>query len=321
MRNTLGVEEDIMSKSGITRTILTASHRGEAIRVPFIEILGADDGPILTIVAGVHGSEYAGIEAAIRLSQITVPGELRGTLRIVPLCNLPAFLARAEVVCPVDGKNLNRVFPGDPQGTYSDVLADLVFTKVVEGSDYVLNVHGGDIFEALVPYVGIGECEQLELNKRCRELGRVYDLPFLVTFAGKRSASYGSLNTAAQTAGIPAILAEAGGEGVLAEEFVQVHLKGFSNVMKYLAMIEGKVVHENETKELTSDFWRITQEGIFYSKVTLGNYVETGDEIGILTDWFGETIEVLKAPRSAYILAIVTTPAARKDAVIYQVAY
>jgi len=252
----------------------------------------------------------------------SVPGELRGTLRIVPLCNLPAFLVHADVVCLVDGKNLNWVFPGDPQGTYSDVLADLVFTNVVEGSDYVLNVHGGDIFEALVPYVGIGECEQLELNKRCRELGLVYDLPFLVTFAGKRSVLYGlNLNTAAQAAGIPAILAEAGGEGVLTEEFVQIHLKGFTNVMKWLGMIEGKIVRGNETKELTSDFSRITQEGIFYPKVTLGNYVETGEEIGALTNWFGKTIEVLKAPRSAYILGIVTTPAARKNAVIYQVAY
>jgi len=311
-----------MLKCTITRMLLTASYREEVIRVPFIEISGTDAGPILVIIAGVHGSEYAGIEAAIRLSRSLNPGELRGTLRIVPICNLSAFLGRSEAVCPVDGKNLNRVFPGNPKGTYSDVLANLVFTNVVQDSNYVLNVHGGDIFEALVPYVGIGECEQLELKKRCRELGRAYDLPFLVTFEGKSSASYGmDLNTAAQAAGIPAILVEAGGEGLLAEEFVQIHLRGFTNVMKWLGMIEGKIVRENETKELTSDFWRVTQEGIFYPKVALGNYVENGEKIGILTNWFGETIEVLKAPRSAYILAIVTTPAARKNAVIYQVAY
>ncbi len=311
-----------MPRAGVEERLLKRHHRDGEIRVPFIQIRGGRNGPTLCVVAGVHGSEYSGIEAAIRLSKTTVPENLKGTLRIVPICNLPAFLGRSEAICPVDGKNLNRVFPGSPQGTYSDALADLVFSEVVKGSDCVLNIHGGDIFEALVPYVGLGESGDADLNRRCREIGRAYDLPFLVTFAGTTSPSYGlDLNSAAQAAGIPAILAEAGGEGVLEEKFVRVHLKGLTNVMKLLGMIEGKIEQSNRTRELVSDFWRVTEEGVFYPHVKLGDYVEAGQDIGVLTDWFGHPVQTLNAPQSAYILAIVTTPAAQKNAVVYQVVY
>lgn len=304
------------------KQMLTATHQGVEIRVPWIEIVGASDGPTLAVVAGIHGAEYAGIEATLRLSQQILPEALRGRLRIVPVCNLPGFLGRSEAICPVDGKNLNRVFPGDPQGSYSDRLAHLVFSQVVEGADCVLNIHGGDIFEALVPYVGIGSSGNPKIDETCRTLGRIYDLPFLVEFASLPDPSSGqSLNRAAQTKGIPSILAEAGGEGTLDEASVMIHLKGLTNVLKWMKMIEGEPQREVETKELTSDFWRIHEEGFIYPTARLGQHVKEGQEIGILKNWFGEVIEILRAPREAYILAIVTTPAARKNAIVYQVAY
>ncbi len=301
--------------------MLRASHRGEEIRVPYIEITGATDGPTLAVVAGVHGAEYAGIEATIRLSQQVDPDTLRGRLRLVPICNMPGFMGRCEALCPVDGKNLNRLFPGDPEGTYSDFLVHFVYSRVVKGADCVLNVHGGDIFEALIPYSGIGSSGNRTVDERCRELGRVYDFPFLVEFASIPGPSYGmSLNRAAQTAGIPSILAEAGGEGLLAEESVQSHLKGLGNVLKWMGMMDGEIVRREETKELTSDFWRVSQEGVFYPLLKLGQRVSKGQEIGILRDWYGDTVEILQAPCDAYVIAIVTTPAARKDAIIYQIA-
>lgn len=302
--------------------MLAAVFKGEEIRVPYIEINGATPGPTLAIVAGIHGAEYAGIEAAIRLSGQVDPEVLRGRIRIVPICNMPGFLGRSEAICPVDGKNLNRLFPGNPNGTYSEFLAHFVFDQVILGADCVLNLHGGDIFEALVPYVGVGSAGNRGVDEKCRELGRIYDLPFLVEFASIPGPSSGqSLNRAAQSAGIPAILAEAGGEGVLLDEFVQIHLKGVTNTLKWMGMLDGEIIRKEETKELTSDFWRIAQEGIFYPSLKLGQHVVEGQEIGTLKDWYGNPIEVVRAPRDAYIIAIVTTPAARRNAIIYQIAY
>lgn len=310
-------------------TVIEGEAEGQPIRIPFVEISGAEDGPVLTIIAGVHGSEYPGILAATRISQEVKPSELRGTLRVVPILNVPAFYGRAEAVCPIDGKNPNRVFPGDPNGTYTDVMNHLVFSEVVEGSDCVINVHGGDIFEALVPYGGIGTVDTESGDKaaasvleRSRELARAYDFPFLVTFASKSSTSYGyDLNTAAMRAHIPAFLAEAGGNGLPDESNVEVHLRGFRNVLSAMGMVDRDIVRTVETRELVSTFWRVEDEGIFTPTVALGDEVKAGQEIGYLDDWFGTRIMTMTAAHDAFIIAIVTTPAAKANAIVYQVAY
>ncbi len=311
-----------MQTPRIERKILESSCAGARVQVPVTTMTGGSDGPTLAVIAGVHGSEYAGIVAAMQLSRTLLKVDLEGVVRIVPICNIPAFYGRSECVCPVDGKNLNRVFPGNPAGTYSDVLADLVFGEIVEGSDCVLNVHGGDIFEKLLPYAGIAQIGDEALVRQCADLGHVYDLPYVVTFAGKSSESYGmDLNTAAQARGIPAMLVEAGGEGVLRQEEADIHLKGMTNIMKHLGMIEGDVVREQRSREMTTDFWRIPNEGVFLPSVKLGDCVKAGQQVGTLFDWHGELMEEVPAPADAEILAIVTTPAARKGAVMYQVVY
>lgn len=310
-------------RSKVTKSLLTAVHNGEAIRVPIIDIIGKEDGPTLAIVAGVHGAEYVGIEASIRLSRQIFPQKLSGNLRIVPICNLPGFLGRCEVQCPIDGKNLNRVFPGSTDDSYTDHLAYLVYENVVKGSDCVLNIHGGDIFEELVPYVGVGTTGNETVDTKSRELGRIYDLPFLLETTTLPGAVAGgaSLNKAAQADGIPSILAESGGRGLLEEEFILTHLKGMQNVLKWLNMIEGDVESTQQTKEMCTDFWRIAHDGICYPELSLGEHVTKGQRIGVVNDWYGDTLEVLVAPHDAYIIAIVITPAARKNAIVYQVAY
>ena len=311
-----------MATIGKKKHYLTGVWEGEEISIPFAELAGSKDGPTLSIIAGVHGSEYPGIEAALRLISQVELEKMRGRLRIVPIMNMPAFLNRTEAVCPIDGKNPNRAFPGNPEGSYTDIMAHLVFEHVVRGSDAVLNVHGGDIFEALVPYAGIGASTESEIDQSCRELGLAYDLPFLVRFAVPHDSSTGlDLNSAVQASGTPSILVEAGGNGLLDEKNVQIHLKGFRNCMRHLGMIDGPAVRDSKTRECISDFWRTKKTGVFYPSVTLGQRVGEGEEIGILKDWFGDEIDRVKAARDAWIIAIVTTPAAVENSIIYQVAY
>jgi len=311
------------SQTNITRSVLLANHEGEEIRVPYIEIEGKSEGPVLTIIAGIHGAEYTGIEAAVRLSRQVNPEELSGTLRIVPICNVPGFLGRCEVQCPIDGKNLNRVFPGSTEKGYTDHLAHTVYENLVTGSDAVLNIHGGDIFEELVPYTGIGVTGDEEVDAKSRELALAYDLPFLLETGALPGAVVGgeSLNKAAQMNGIPAILAESGGRGLVEEEFVQTHLKGMNNVLKHMGMIEGEVQREVRTLEMASEFWCIETEGICYPHMKTGDEVKEGQKIGIVTDWFGELLETVVAPRDATIVAVVITPAAVKNMILYQVAF
>ena len=120
--------------------------------VPVVELTGAGDGPQLTVLAGVHGCEYAPMAAVRRWTRALAERELRGRVRAVPVLNLPAFRARTPFVVPDDGKNLNRCFPGDPAGTAAQRLAHAAFTQLITGSDALVDVHAGDMVEALEPF-------------------------------------------------------------------------------------------------------------------------------------------------------------------------
>ena len=84
------------------------------LEVPLVEATGSEDGPLLTVISGVHGCEYASMDGVRRWTRSLENRELRGRVRAVPVLNLPAFHARTPFLVPDDGKNLNRCFPGDP---------------------------------------------------------------------------------------------------------------------------------------------------------------------------------------------------------------
>src|ERR1017187_4981609 len=91
-----------------------------AASIPVIVVNGARPGPVLALVAGSHGTEYASILALQKLAQAADPAELSGTLIIVPLINVPSFAQKVPHVNPVDGKNMNRFYPGRPDGTQTE---------------------------------------------------------------------------------------------------------------------------------------------------------------------------------------------------------
>jgi len=122
------------------------------IGVPVIELTGREDGPRLTVLAGVHGCEYAPMAAVRRWTRELAERDIRGSVLAVPVLNVPAFRGRSPFVTPDDGKNLNRCFPGDPAGTVSERLAHATFAQLITGSDAVVDVHAGDMVEALEPF-------------------------------------------------------------------------------------------------------------------------------------------------------------------------
>ena len=154
-------------------------HRVElaGLDVPMIEATGAQDGPRLTVIAGVHGCEYASMAAVRQWANGLAARELRGSVRAVPVLNLPAFGARSPFVVPDDGKNLNRCFPGDPEGTLADRLAHATFTKLIVGSDALVDAHCGDLPEALEPFTLY---EAGPNQARARELAIAYGLGYVI---------------------------------------------------------------------------------------------------------------------------------------------
>src|SRR5258708_4873495 len=205
--------------------------------VPVVEGAGSGHGPKLTVIAGVHGCEYASM-AAVRQWSAGLSGlDLRGSVRAVPVLNLPAFRARSPFVVPEDGKNLNRCFPGDPDGTLADRLAHATFTQLITGSDALIDAHCGDLPEALEPFT-LYEAGPHE--DKAAELAVAYGLGYIIRQEpGPGRAVAGTSSAAAAEVGIPAITAEAGGCGLVEQSAIDLHVNGLDRVLARLGMIDG----------------------------------------------------------------------------------
>src|SRR5260370_19383520 len=122
-------------------------------QIPITTVNGAAPGPTLALIAGNHGYEYPPILALQKLRTLIDPAKLKGSIIMVHVANMPSFLGRTVYFSPVDGKNLNRVYPGRKDGTVSERIADAITTEVIEKADYVLDLHCGNGNEWLRPYV------------------------------------------------------------------------------------------------------------------------------------------------------------------------
>src|SRR5947208_5257055 len=185
---------------------------------PVISIVGAKAGPVLFVNAGVHGGEYPSVEAVIRLGKALDPKNISGTLILMPVLNLPAFRTRTPFVCPIDNVNPNRVFPGDPRGSYSEQMTHACINEFVLHADASVDLHGGDIPEALVPFV-ICRAGNDEVAEIAKAIAMAFGLRHVLAVSKPVQPSKGqSSYAAAAEKGIPAVLAEAGGVGQMQKE-------------------------------------------------------------------------------------------------------
>jgi predicted deacylase len=276
---------------------------GGPYRLPMWLIAGTEDGPTLVVTAGVHPAEYAGIAAALEFGQRLAPDGLRGRVIVVPVMNLPAFTARSIYVCPLDGKNLNRVFPGNPAGTASEQIAAWVFEHVIRRGDVYVDLHGGDLIEALVPFSIFYRTGDADVDGRSLALARAFGIELLVC-----SETPGSTFSAASRAGIPAILTEAGGQGIWTKEDVSRHTAGLERVLRYLEMQPGGAPAEVACTVLEQFAWlRSDHDGFWYPAVPVGAVVEKDQELGRVCDWEGRVLQRAIASVSGRVLFIVSS--------------
>src|SRR5205814_1893929 len=148
---------------------------------PFFSITGRRDGPLFLITAGIHAAEYTGIDAAIRLGNLLDPAQVRGHVVIIPLLNRPGFYERSIYVNPEDNDNMNRVFPGSPDGTWSERFAYHLLNEVIADVDYAIDLHAGDMIEDLVPFVGQRVTGNAEVDGKARRMLDAYGAAWAVT--------------------------------------------------------------------------------------------------------------------------------------------
>lgn len=289
------------------------------LSVPIIELTGSADGPLLTVVAGVHGCEYASMAAVRRWARSLEARSLRGRVRAVPVLNLTAFAARAPFVVPEDGKNLNRCFPGNADGTLAERLAYDTFHQLISGSDAVIDAHCGDLVEALQPF---SLYESGPVEDRARELAAAYGLPYIIRQEpGPDRAVSGTTSGAAARAGIPAITAEAGGCGLVEPHAVALHVTGLNGVLRLLDMSDdspGAEPGRAEPRYLNRFLWlRCRKAGWWEPVVGPGDAVASGQVIGTVTSLDGaDTLETITAPADCVVIFLTSAPAVADDGLL-----
>ncbi|HYU77360.1 MAG TPA: succinylglutamate desuccinylase/aspartoacylase family protein [Vicinamibacterales bacterium] len=268
------------------------------IRIPVVIVNGAEPGPTLSLTAGVHATEYPPIDAVMRTVNELDPQHLRGAVIAVPVANTTMFASRMPFVSPIDGLNLNKIAPGNAEGTISEVLAHVLLQDIIGVSEYYIDLHGGDIGEALLPFVACSITGNADLDRKAELLARLYS-PDVISLSADGATVppfAGSIVHSAARQGIVALFAEAGGDGTLEEADVQVHVNGIKNVLRYLRAIEGDPHLVGARSKGTRRFvMRARRSGLVRLKVAIGDRIAEGQEIAEICNMFGETVEVVRS--------------------------
>jgi uncharacterized protein len=280
----------------------------DGLEIPLVEARGAGDGPHLCLMAGVHGCEYSSIAAVRSFMRDLDVDRLHGMVTAVAIANPASFWARTPFVSPADGLNLNRCFPGDPAGSFSQVLAHRLFERLIQPADALLDLHGGDMVEALEPF-SLYDASPVE--DRARELAIAFGLPYVTRVERGTSPVAGTTSGAAAERGIPGVIAEVGGRGLLEPDAVDAHLAGVANVLRQLRMLPGDPAPPPRPQHDVDRFvWlRSREAGWWQPAVVAGQRVAAGDLVGTIEDLHGEPVERVESPEDGVVLFATTSPA------------
>lgn len=276
----------------------------DAVRIdmPVGVINGREDGPTLIVTGGLFATEYSGVEAASRLYRDTNPGSLAGRLIVVPVITLDAFQFRTPMfkltsgVSPRDGKSLNSVFPGNPAGSPTEVVADYLFRELVSSSDYHIDLRGGDLAESHVIHSIHPNNATEDVNRVSREMAKICGFDYFQA----RDVSPRSLIYEASQAGIPSIITQCGlGYKVQPnEDFINAHISAVANNMKHLQMVDGEPEMPARQREFTAGFDQLRANtcGVFQGIADQGDLISEGQLLGRVTGLDGAVLEELYSP-------------------------
>ncbi len=283
----------------------------EGTRIPITVVRGASPGPVLALIAGTHGYEYPPILALQRLRHELVPGNLSGTVILVHIANLPSFLKRTIYYSPVDGKNLNRVYPGKADGTQCDRIAYVITREVIERADFLADIHGGDGNEALRPYSYWMQSGNKKVDEESKQMVLAFGLDHIVIDTDRPRDPNASVYTAntAVLRGKPAITTETGRLGASDEESIALALRGCWNLLRHLGMVGGTPAPPPAVVWLDKfEVLRSPVTGMFHPAVKEGHAVAAGAVLGTLSDLFGDQVGEVRAPFSGVVNYVIATP-------------
>ncbi len=268
--------------------------------LPAAVIHGKNSGKTVLITAGIHGGEYVGIQSAVELAKELKPDKVDGTIVIVKVVSRDSFENRTGSLGMEDGKNLNRVFPGDPQGSETEQLAYALSSQLQPLADYYIDLHSGDDYEKLTPYVYYAGKASEEVVKLSRKMAEQVDVPYMV----KSHVSGGGAYNYAASQGIPSILIERGGMGQWNYEEIGSMKRDVKNILCHLDIYqEKKEYRQYYPLEVTDLCYQVASSaGLWYSFKNPGDMIQRGEILGEVRDYQGNLIEVSQAEMDGVVL-------------------
>lgn len=226
--------------------------------IPATLICGRETGKTITVSAGVHSREYIGIEALIRLAQELTPENVQGTILLLHCCNYDGFLSRSADVVPHDGKNLDREFPGTVDGTQTQRLAAFLETEIIRNTDCLVDLHSGGFCENLIPHAYYHGAAKPEVCAASCRMARWTEAKYLV-----RSEARNGFYSHAGQCGVPAIILERGGCGLLLEDEVLADIADVKNILRGLEFLKDAPPYRIPTRWYrTAGIWMHRQAAV-----------------------------------------------------------
>jgi len=291
----------IDTSPGKREVMVTRTHvSGVEIEIPVAMIKGKADGPVFAVMSGMHAGEYAGILAAQRLIQHVRPAELTGTLIVIPVIATDAFMQRNMQLTPADQKELHFQRPGNPNGTYSECLIDTLF-RIISRSDYLIDSHAGEMAQALMPWVPIPMAGPKVLQESSYNLALGFDVPYIEPRYEVETIPALCMELA--RANVANIWVECGKQGVPTEKDIRIHFDGYIAALRTVGMLEGtparpaQQVLRGRGRQINAQ-----RSGVWHPAIREGDFVEQGQLLGRLTDYFGNVIEEYHAEARSLIL-------------------
>jgi predicted deacylase len=286
-----------------------------ATSIPVVVVNGAKPGKVLALVSGAHGTEYTSIIAIEKLIGALDSTQVTGTVILVPLVNIASFEQKVPHVNPVDGKSMNRFYPGKADGTQTERASFLITKEIIDRCDYLIDYHGGDLDESLRPYAYWGPTGREEQDRISKQMVLAFGLDHIIIWRERPTdpAATRYLDNTASVRGKPSIVVEAGHAGTVETDDLALLVNGTLSTMRALKMLPGDA-HVIENPVWLDKIVDVTGEqlGIFYPLVKRGTYVEAGMKLGTVTDFFGKVIAEPRAPVAGVILHVDALPTIKK---------
>ena len=286
--------------------------------IPVTIIHGKNAGPVIGLIAGIHGFEYPPIMAMQQMARELNPAVLSGTVIIVHIANVNAFLGRSVYYNPVDGKNLNREFPGDNKGSQTPCIAWVLSQKILPRCNYLVDIHAGDAPEDLHDYVGYyvygGQTDKA--RQMAEALGFDWIMKSEASFVNGAPTLYCSKEAVRQ--GIPTVAIECGRLGNVSTAEVTKINSGLLNLMRSLQFLPGKVEMPNHPLEITKrSSLNSEYTGIVYSDCRSGQLISKGMKLGYITDFKGNLLTDIYSPIDGFIVYQIATPPVNKGEILF----